>query len=114
MTYTLIHFPKCSNSRKGLEFLEANGITPEIRLYQLADSRLAEDELRDISAKMGAGPRAFLREKNGLEAGIDENSTDDEIFAEMARNPKIIQRPIGINDDKAVLGRPTEKLLEIV
>ena len=63
---------------------------------------------------MGAGPRAFLRDKNGLEVGIDETSSDDEIFAEMARNPKIIQRPIGINGDKAVMGRPREALLEIL
>jgi arsenate reductase len=114
MTYTLIHFPKCSNSRKGLELLKANGIEPELRLYMKDENRLSEDELRDIAAKMDDGPRAFLREKNGREVGITETSTDDEIFAEMARNPKIIQRPIGINGDKAVMGRPQEKLLEII
>ena len=114
MTYTLIHFPKCSNSRRGLELLKANGVTPEIRLYMKDENRLSETELREIAAKMGEGPRAFLREKNGREAGIDETSTNDDIFAEMARNPAIIQRPIGIHEGRAVMGRPQEKLLEIL
>ena len=114
MTYTLIHFPKCSNSRKGLALLEANGVTPELRLYMKDENRLSEAELRDIAAKMSEGPRAFLREKNAREVGITETSTDGEIFAEMARSPAIIQRPIGINGDKAAMGRPQEALLGIL
>ncbi len=114
MTYTLIHYPKCSNSRKGLELLKANGIEPELRLYMMDENRLSETELRDIATMMQAGPRAFLREKNGREVGITETSTDDEIFAAMATHPAIIQRPIGLQDDRAVMGRPQEKLLEIL
>lgn len=114
MTYTLIHYPKCSNSRRGLSLLQENGVEPTIRLYMNASEQLSEGELREIAAQMGEGPRSFWREKNAKDAGLSSDATDDEIFAEMARNPAIIQRPIGINKGKAIMGRPQENLLKIV
>lgn len=114
MSYTLIHYPKCSNSRRGLALLQENGIEPTIRLYMTKTAQLSEEELRQIAAQMGEGPRSFWREKNAKEAGLSSDATDAEIFAEMARNPAIIQRPIGINKGKATLGRPQENLLKIV
>ena len=114
MSYILIHNPGCGSSKKGLALLQENGIEPEIRKYASKTGMLSEDELRDIARKMGnVSPRAFMREKDATAAGITESTSDDEIFALMAENPKIIQRPIGINGDKAVLGRPNDKLLEI-
>lgn len=113
MTYILIHNPGCGSSKKGLEVLQAAGVEPEIRLYMLKASRLSEAELRAIAAKMGAGPRAFLREKDAEVAGLPADATDDAVFAAMAANPKLIQRPIGINGDRAVLGRPNSALLTI-
>lgn len=115
MTYTLLHHSGCSTSRKGLELLQANGIEPEVRKYMNASERLSLDELKDIAKKMGnVSPRAFLRDKNAADAGIDADSSDAEIFAAMAANPKIIQRPILIKGKKAVLGRPVETLLDLV
>lgn len=115
MTYILIHNPGCGSSKKGLAVLEEAGVEPEIRKYMLKASRLTEDELRDIAKKMGnVSPREFWREKDAMAHGLAEDASDDEIFAAMAANPKIIQRPIGINGKKAVLGRPNARLLEIV
>jgi len=115
MTYVLIHNPGCGSSKKGLELLLSKGIYPEIRKYASKAGQLNEDELRDIARKMGGvSPRAFMREKDAEKAGIAADASDDEIFAAMAENAKIIQRPIGINGDKAVLGRPNDKLLDIV
>mgnify|MGYP001796534235 CR=1 FL=1 len=115
MTYILLHNPGCGSSKKGLALLQENGIEPEVRKYASKTGQLSEDELRDIAKKMGGvSPRAFWREKDAAAAGLDDSSTDDEIFAAMAENPKVIQRPIGINGKKAVLGRPNDKLLEIV
>lgn len=115
MTYILIHNPGCGSSKKGLELLEANGIKPQIRKYMAAGERLSVDELKDIAKKMGAAsPRAFLREADARAAGLAESASDSEVYAAMAANPKLIQRPIGIQGKKAVLGRPNAKLLEIV
>ncbi len=115
MTYTLIHNPSCGSSKKGLELLRENGIEPKIRKYAMKGHELGEAELRDIARKMGGvSPRTFLREKDAETAGIMDTSSDDDLFAAMAQNPKLIQRPIGIKGDKAVLGRPNSALLDIV
>ena len=80
-----------------------------------ASDGLSEEELRDIARKMGGvGPRTFLREKDAAKAGLAPEASDDAVFAAMAANPRLIQRPIGVHDDRAVLGRPNEKLLEIL
>jgi arsenate reductase len=115
MSYILIHHTGCGTSRKGLALLQENGVEPEVRKYMNATSQLSEDELRDIAKKMGGvSPRAFLREKDAVKFELPETASDDEVFAAMADNPKLIQRPIGIKGDKAVLGRPHEKLLDLL
>ena len=115
MSYVLIHHTGCGSSKKGLALLEENGITPEIRKYMNASERLSVNELKDIATKMGGvSPRAFLREKDAEKFELPSDASDEAVFAAMADNPKLIQRPIGIKGDKAVLGRPNAKLLEIV
>ena len=115
MTYILIHHTGCGSSKKGLALLQENGVEPEIWKYMNAGARLSEDELRDIAKKMGGvSPREFMRAKDAEKAELPETASDDEVFAAMAENPKLIQRPIGINGDKAILGRPNDKLLEII
>lgn len=114
MAYILIHNPGCGSSKKGLALLQENGIEPEIRKYANKTERLSEDELRDIAQKMGnVSPREFMRAKDAERAGLAETASDDEVFAAMADNPKLIQRPIGINGRKAVVGRPNQRLLDI-
>lgn len=114
MSYILIHNPGCGSSKKGLALLQENGIEPEIRKYANKTAMLSEAELRDIAKKMGdVSPREFMRAKDAEKAGIDDSTSDDEIFAIMAENPRVIQRPIGINKGKAVVGRPNDKLLTI-
>ena len=115
MTYVLIHNTGCGSSKKGLALLQENGIEPDIRKYTTVAERLSVDELKDIARKMGGvSPRAFLREKDAAKFDLPDTATDEEVFTAMADNPKLIQRPIGIHGDKAVLGRPNEKLLEIL
>ena len=115
MTYILIHNPGCGSSKKGLALLQENGVEPEVRKYASVSGRLTIDELKDIAKKMGnVSPRAFIREKDAIKFELTETATDEEVFAAMADNPKLIQRPIGINGDKAVLGRPNDKLLAII
>lgn len=115
MTYTLIHNPGCGSSKKGLEILEAAGVNPAIRRYMLVAERLSVAELKDIAIKMGhVSPRAFMRDKDAADAGLALDADDEAVFAAMAKNPKLIQRPLGINGNKAVLGRPNSALLSIL
>lgn len=114
MTYTLLHHTGCSTSRKGLALLQENGIEPEVRKYMNSGEALSVEELKDIAKKMGnVSPREFLRDKDAKKFDIPVSLGDEELFAAMVENPKLIQRPIGIKDGKAVLGRPIEKLLDI-
>jgi len=113
MTYTLIHNPNCSTSRKGLELLQANGAAPKLRKYMSDGERLTVEELKAIAKKLKAkSPREFLRANEA--EGPAADAPDEAVYAAMAENPRLIQRPIGINGRKAVLGRPVERLLEIL
>ncbi len=115
MSYTILHNPNCSTSRKGLDLLKEAGVEPDVRKYMNATERLSAEELKDIAKKMGGvSPREFMRAKDAPAAGIDADSSDEAIFEAMAENPKLIQRPIGIKGKKAVLGRPPEDLLKLV
>lgn len=115
MPYVLIHNPGCGSSKKGLEILQAAGVEPEIRLYMLVANRLSVSELKDIALKMGGvSPRTFLRDKDAAAAGLSPDADDETVFAAMAKNPKLIQRPLGIHGDRAVLGRPNANLLTLI
>lgn len=115
MAYTLLHNPGCGSSKKGLALLQAHGVDPEIRKYGNAGQGLSLEELHELARKMGGvSPRAFLRDKDAAKIGLSPEASDEEVFAAMVETPKLIQRPIGINGDKAVLGRPNERLLEII
>lgn len=114
MTYTLLHHTGCSTSRKGLALLQENGIEPEIRKYMNAGEALSVEELKQITKQLGANsPRAFLREKDAVKFELPATASDEEVYAAMVDNPRLIQRPIGIKGGKAALGRPIEQLLEI-
>ncbi|GGB71787.1 MULTISPECIES: ArsC/Spx/MgsR family protein [Henriciella] len=114
MTYKLLHHTGCSTSRNGLALLQENGVEPEIRKYMNAGEALSVDELKDIARKMGASsPREFLRDKDAKKFEIPDDLSDEKLYEAMVENPRLIQRPIGINGNRAVLGRPIEKLLEI-
>ena len=115
MTYILLHNPGCGSSKKGLALLQENGIQPDIRKYATATEKLSLEEVKDLAVKMGnVSPRVFMREKETVKIGLSETASEEEVFAAMAEQPKLIQRPIGINGKKAVLGRPNERLLEII
>ena len=115
MPYILIHNPNCSTSRNGLALLQENGVEPQVRKYTNKSEMLSEEELRDIAGQLGGvSPRAFLRAKDAAKFDLADDASDDEVFAAMAAEPRLIQRPIGINKGKAVVGRPFDRLLEIL
>ncbi|MBT5185256.1 MAG: arsenate reductase (glutaredoxin) [Kordiimonadaceae bacterium] len=115
MTITLYHNPRCSKSRQTLALLEEQGIAPSIREY-LIDVPNA-DELREILNMLGFSPRDLMRKK---ESEYKENNlgnvslSDDDLIEAMINFPKLIERPIVINNGKAAIGRPPEAILEII
>ena len=112
---TLYHNPRCSKSRGALELLEARGLTPTVVRY--LDTPLDASQLRDLLAKLNIGARQLLRSGEDEYKALnlaDSGLTDAQLIDAMAAHPKLIERPILVAGDKAVIGRPPEKVLEIL
>lgn len=112
---TLYHNPRCTKSRGTLELLEARGLTPIIIHYLETPPDAAQ--LRDLLGKLGIGARALLRKGEDEYKTLnlaDTSLSDEQLIAAMAAHPKLIERPILVVGDKAVIGRPPENILEIL
>lgn len=113
--YQIFHNPRCSKSRQTLALLEEKGISPEIVLY--LENTPGVDELKTVIAKLGVSVRDIIR--SGEDAYKEQNLanaelSDDDLLAAMIASPKLIQRPIVVKGDKAVVGRPPENVLELI
>lgn len=112
---TLYHNPRCSKSRGALELLEARGLTPTVVRY--LETPLSAAQLRDLLAKLNISARQLLRSGEDAYKALnlaDSGLTDAQLIDAMAAHPKLIERPILVAGDKAVIGRPPEKVLEIL
>lgn len=110
----IYHNPRCSKSRETLSLLEENNIPFDVRLY-LTDL-VSEDELRKLIDQLGISPIKLMRTKESLykELNLDgANVTDDQRIKAMVQNPKLIERPIVVHNNKAKLGRPPENVLTL-
>ena len=112
---TIYHNPRCSKSRQTLQIIKDHGIQPIVVEYLKAP--LKESELKNISKLLNKRPKDFVR-KNEID--FKENNikniigNDAELINEMTKFPKIIERPIVISRNKAVIGRPPENVLELL
>ncbi|MDH0301126.1 MULTISPECIES: arsenate reductase (glutaredoxin) [unclassified Pseudomonas] len=112
---TLYHNPRCSKSRGALELLEARGLAPTIVRYLETPPDAAT--LGQLLGKLGIAPRQLLRSGEDEYKALDlanPDLTDAQLIDAMVRHPKLIERPILVAGDKAVVGRPPEKVLEIL
>ncbi len=93
--------------------LEDEGIEFTYREYR--KEPLSADELRAVFGKLGVAPKELLRKRDKAykELGLSGKEPDDVLIGHMAAHPTLLQRPIGVSGDKAVVGRPIENLLEL-
>ena len=115
MTVEIFHNPRCSKSRQTLELLRENGVDAEIIEYLKTPPDAAE--LAGILDMLGLEPRELMRQKEPeyKAAGLDDPSLSREALIQgMVDNPKLIERPIVISNGKAALGRPPQKVLDIL
>lgn len=109
------HYPRCSKSRQALELLQTRGVEPELVAY--VDDAPSVDTLRTLLGKLGIGPRGLIRSGEPVyaELGLEDASLDDDALIEaMSKHPILIERPIFENGDRAVIGRPPERVLELL
>ena len=116
MSVKIYHNPRCSKSRQTLQILQEKGIEPEVVKY--LETPPTEEELREIIRMLGlSSARELMRkkEKEYRELGLDDPAkTEDELIRAMVEHPRLIERPVVIRDGKAALGRPPEKVIDIL
>jgi len=104
----------CSKCGSALALLREHGVEPA--QVDITLTPLSADQLRDIASKTGGPVRALLRtgEATYAQLGLDDASLDDDaLLAAMAAHPELVERPIVLRGDRAVIGRPAEKLLDL-
>ena len=112
---SIYHNPRCSKSRQTLALIEEKGITPEIKLY--LQNVPSKEEIGSLLNKLGISARELLRKGEDAykEKGLKDTSlSEDALIEAMVDAPKLIERPIVVAGEKAVLGRPPENVLELI
>lgn len=115
MPATIYHNPRCSKSRQTLQLLNDNGIEPEIVEY--LKNPPSEEALSAILQLLELEPRDLMRKNEAPYKELNlanEVLTRDELIAAMVQHPILIERPIVVSGDKAVIGRPPENVLEVI
>lgn len=115
MSVTIYHNPRCSKSRETLALLEQHSIQPEIVEY--LKTPLNNEQIATLVKQLGfTSARELMRTKEDAYKALDLKNQQDEnaLINAMAENPKLIERPIVVNDDKAALGRPPENVLSVL
>jgi len=114
-TYTIYHNPRCSKSRQALALLEEHGVSPQVVEYLKTPP--SPSELKELQHKLGLPMTDMLRrkEKEFVQAGLNEPGVSDEIVRKtIAEHPILLERPIVICGDNAVIGRPPENVLTLI
>jgi len=108
MAYTIWHNPRCSKSRRTLALLEAAGVEIQIRKY--LDDPPSVAELNDTLGKLGMTAAQITRKKEALFKELGLSLDQAALVEQLSAHPKLIERPIVIHGDRAVMGRPPENV----
>lgn len=110
----IYHNNRCSKSRCGLEILEKSGKDFEVIKY--LDDTLSEKDLKEIISLLNIKPIDLVRKNETIwkENFKNKTLTDAQIVSAMLKYPKLIERPIVVNGNKAVIGRPPELIIDII
>nr|CRH07341.1 putative arsenate reductase (arsC) [Candidatus Magnetococcus massalia] len=114
MAVTIYHNPRCSKSRQTLSLLEERAL--DIDIVEYLKTPLDRAGLQDLLNKLGKKPREVIRTGEAIykELGLkDPTISDDELLDQMVANPKLIERPIVVVEDRAALGRPPTQVLDL-
>lgn len=110
----IYHNPRCRKSREGLEILQNSGQAFEIKEY--LKEIPSTDELASLIKLLGISPIDLVRKNEAIwkENYKGKTLSNSEIIAAMINNPKLIERPIVVNNNKAIVGRPPENIKRIL
>lgn len=115
MSATIYHNARCSKSRQTLALLEENGVEIEIVEYLKTPPDAAT--ISSLLQKLGLSPRELMRKGESVYKELELKNpdlSDDDLIAAMVEHPILIERPIVVIGEKAVLGRPPENVLDLI
>jgi arsenate reductase len=114
MTDLFLHNPRCSKSREALALVRDAGLELPVREY--LREPLSVEELRRIVTMLGVRPIDVVRrkEKEFAELGLGDDTPDEEVLRAMAQHPILIERPIVVRGERAVIGRPVENVRDLL
>lgn len=113
-TVTIWHNPRCSKSRSALAILEENGVTPtEVRYLETPPSK---SDIVTVLAALAMEAKDIVRKGEAVykTLNLSAQSTNEEILNALVENPILIERPIIISGDRAVIGRPPENVKSLL
>ncbi len=110
----IYHNPRCSKSRQALALLRENGVEPEVIEYLKTPP--TKSALRDLLRKLDLSAHDILRAKEDeyKKLGLSPDTAENKILAAIAANPILLERPIIIKGNRALIGRPPENVLELL
>ncbi|GGD52082.1 arsenate reductase (glutaredoxin) [Lacimicrobium alkaliphilum] len=110
----ILHNPRCSKSRQTLALLEDKGIQPEV--IQYLKTPLDKNQLISLKQKLGVDSvRQMMRVKESVYKSLElSEASEQQLLEAVTENPVLLERPVVINGDDARIGRPPEKVLEIL
>ena len=110
----IYHNPRCTKSRQGLEALEKSGEQFEVIKY--LENIPTKDELRKVLGYLNISAENLVRKNEAIwkENYRGKNLSEEEILDAMIQYPKLIERPVVLRDNRAVIGRPTEKIFDLL
>lgn len=111
---TIWHNPRCSKSREALSLLESKGTDAVV--FKYLQQKITAKMIEELLEKLGISAKELLRtkEEEYTSLGLKDEKDEKKLIQAMAEHPKLIERPIVIKGKKAVLGRPPEKVLELL
>jgi arsenate reductase len=111
---TIWHNPRCSKSRNAEKLLEEQGIEAEV--FKYLETPPSKEEIAKVLKMLGISARELMRTKEDIykELGLKDVGDEEKLIEAMAEHPKLIERPIVIKDGKAAIGRPIEKIIELL
>ena len=111
----IFHNPRCSKSRQTLSIIQERGL--ELNIVEYLKNPPSKTEIKIILKKLGIRPIDLMRKGEALfkENNLNDHNISDEFLIDcMAENPILIERPIVIRGEKAIIGRPPERVMEIL
>ena len=114
MSDFILHNPSCSKSRAALELVRSSGL--ELAVRENLQDPLSVEELRDVVQLLRVRPIDIVRrsEPQFASLGLGDVTPDDEVLRAMAECPNLIERPIVVRGERAVIGRPPERVQELL